>query len=178
MSTNDTEPFKDITGNRRYWVIDGAAKIDFAWLEENRDQLYAEAYDAFVHKRELPEVPMDIANERQETHESDDSWTDLVMEHLQKSAAYCAGDPDFSTTVLDVYTRVFPDAPIERVGRSQEMRIASILKKAAGMTKKRVMVEGTQKNRWYITDERLEKLQNKNAPSTKDEFDEIPYGDE
>lgn len=175
MSTNDDEPFRDITGNRRYWVIQSDEKVDFKWLEENREQLFAEAYDAFVNKRDLPEVQWDEAEKRQEQHMSDDSWTGVISAQLQKSDAYCKGDMTWSTTIMETYAKTFPDAPIERLGRTQEMRIAGIFKKL-GMTKKQLSVEGRRQMCWMLTEKRSRELQKGNTESTKDMFD--TYGEE
>jgi hypothetical protein len=42
-TTNETLYLRDLTGNRRFWPIACGAKVDLQWIEENRDQLYAEA---------------------------------------------------------------------------------------------------------------------------------------
>lgn len=176
MSTNDTEPFRDITGNRRYWTIDGAEKIDFAWLEANRDQLYAEAYDSFLNGTLLPPVPFDQATERQEAHLPEDSWTDIVCSEVQKSSEYCTGSEYFSTTIMDVFTKAFPQESIARLDKRQEMRIGGIFKKNLGLTKQQRMVEGERRMRWVLTPAKMKELQAKPAKDTRDEFD--TYGED
>lgn len=176
MSTNDDEPFRDLTGNRRYWVIESDEKVNFAWLEENRDQLFAEAYDAFVNKRELPQVPWDEAEDRQGKHMPADAWSAIIEEIVRKSDQYCKGDPEYSVSVLEIYSQAFPDAPIERFGRSQEMRIAAILR-ALGMVKRRLSVKGSQQMRWVLTPKKAKQLQKENAKSSKDMFDEYEPGE-
>lgn len=171
MSTNDTEPFRDVTGNRRYWTIDGEQQIDFKWLEANRDQLYAEAYHAFKHGIDLPAVPFDIAAEKQETHLPDDSWTDLVVSDVQKSPEYCNGELGFSTTITEVFTRIFPDESVARLGKSQEMRIANIFKKNLGLEKRREMVDGERRIRWMINPRKAAELKEKPAHDSRDDFD-------
>lgn len=176
MSTNDTEPFRDVTGNRRYWTIDGERQIDFKWLEENRSQLFAEAYHAFKGGITLPEVPFDIAREKQETHLPEDSWTDLVVNEVQKSPEYCRGDLTYSTTITDIFSKIFPEESLVRLGKSQEMRIANIFKKTAGLEKRREMVDGERKVRWMIMPQKAEELSSRNASDTRDDFDK--YGTE
>lgn len=47
-TTNDKEILEDPTGNRRYWPIEvRTSKIDLAWLDANRTQLFAEALALF-----------------------------------------------------------------------------------------------------------------------------------
>lgn len=171
MSTNDTEPLRDVTGNRRYWTIDATEQIDFKWLEKNRDQLFAEAYHYWKNKTSLPEVPMDEALARQEMHVPDDSWTELVMTQLQKSLEYCRGEMSFSATIIDVYSRMFPQQELAHLGRGQEMRLAQIFKKQGGLEKKRMLVDGEQRSRWVLTPKRAAELQERNAADTRDEFD-------
>lgn len=176
MSTNDTEPFRDVTGNRRYWVVDIKERVDFEWLSTNRNQLFAEAYHAYKNDIDLPAVPFDIANERQELHLSDDPWGELVLELLRKDSSYCQGSPEFFTTIREVYMQMFPEErDLSKLGKLQESRIATALKKTAGMVKKRQMIDGQRATRWYLSDERAAQLQNDNAPTTRqpleDEFD-------
>jgi predicted P-loop ATPase len=172
MSTNDDEPFRDITGNRRYWVIESDAKVNFEWITENREQLFAEAYDAFVNKRELPEMQWDEAEDRQGQHMPDDAWTELVSATVQKSHDYCTGSLLYSTTVEEVYSKTFPDAPLERLNRGHEMRIAAIFKRHLGLVKKQLTVNGKRKMRWMLSEEMSRKLMKENATNTQDMFDE------
>ena len=173
MSTNDAEPFRDITGNRRYWAIDIKQMVNFKWLENNRNQLFAEAYHYWKNKIKIPEVPVEEARMVQEAHLPDDSWTDLVAEEVRKSAEYCVGDPNFSTTIIEIYSNIFRDSGLERVNRSQEIRIAAILKKELGLVKIRKMVDGEQKNRWYISEAKQKELQARNATKKTTPIDKL-----
>jgi predicted P-loop ATPase len=173
MSTNDNEPFRDVTGNRRYWTVDIDQTVNFKWLEENRDQLFAETYYYYKNKLELPSVPFDEASAIQEAHLPDDSWTELVADEIRKSAAYCEGDPLYSTTIIDIFKSIFPDSSLERIDRRHELRIGTILRKQLGMERRREMVEGERKNRWYISEKKLKELQAKNATKTTTPIDKL-----
>lgn len=168
MSTNDTEPFKDVTGNRRYWTIDGEEKIDFKWLEKNREQLYAEAEYHRKNKIALPEVPEKEALERQEAHLPGDSWADIAVKTLRRHDSYCKGDSDFSITVAEIYSQMFPQAMLEHLGKSQEMRLAAILKKECGMERRRKMIEGQQGMRWVLQPKRAAELKANNLELNED----------
>lgn len=65
MTTNETQYLKDETGNRRWWVVNMPEGVDadVEWIEENREQLFAEAYA----RRDEPwaEVPKEQAEEYQ-----------------------------------------------------------------------------------------------------------------
>ncbi len=173
MSTNDLEPFRDITGNRRYWAIDIKQGVNFKWLEENRDQLFAETYHYYINKTPISEVPLEEAQAIQEAHLPDDSWTELVGDEVRKSFQYVSGDPEFSITIIDVYKKIFPDETVARLGRSQEMRIASIFKKELGLEKIQKMIDGERKNRWYITKKKQKELKAKPEKKVIAPLDEL-----
>lgn len=170
MSTNDDEPFRDITGNRRYWVVNSDAKVNFEWITANRDQLFAEAYDAFVNKRELPPMMWADAEMRQDAHMPEDSWTEVVQAEIQKSHAYCTGDPFYNTSVAEVFSKTFPDAPMERLNRSHEMRIGAILRKL-GLVKRQHMVNGRRQVRWVLSAEKAEELRKENAKDERSDLE-------
>ena len=174
MSTNDTEPFRDVTGNRRYWTIDTKETVNFKWLQDNREQLFAEAYHYFNHGIKVPEVPMLEASERQETHLPEDTWTDMIVNEVMKSQAYCEGKEEYETTIIDIFQAVFSMESVARITRAQEMRIANIFKKELGLEKHRVMKDGKQKVRWHISNEKRKELQETNATRVLDDFYEEP----
>jgi len=175
MSTNDTQPFRDMTGNRRYWVVELNERVNFEWLTENRAQLFAEGFHNWKHKIPVPEVPLEKAVERQADRLPEDAWEDLVMNTLCKRLDYIKGDPDFAITIQEIFTEMFPEESMARFTQNHAMRIAAILKSKAGMDKRRSMVEGERKNRWMLTEKRINELQ-ANLKDTRDEFDK--YGEE
>lgn len=177
MSTNDSEPFRDVTGNRRYWAIDIKRGVDFKWLEDNRGQLFAEAYHYYKNKMPIAEVPMDEARAIQEAHLPDDSWTQIVVNEIRRSHNYCTGDPNYSTTIMEVFAKVFPDESLMRLDRKHEMRIGTIFKKELGLEKRREMIDGERKTRWYICDEKLKELQQNEAQQIVDDFDKLTEED-
>lgn len=173
MSTNDAEPFRDITGNRRYWPIDIKQGVNFKWLEDNRDQLFAEAYYYFKNGIKIEEVPTEEALAIQEAHLPDDSWTELVADEIKKSYDYCKGDSNYSTTIIEIYKKIFPDSSLERLEKRQEMRIGNIFRKQLGLEKKQTMVDGERKNRYFISEKKLKELQDKNAKVKITAVDEL-----
>ncbi len=156
MSTNNVEPFQDQTGNRRYWVVDLRETINFKWLEENRDQLFAEGYYHFKNKtKDLPQVPMGIAAERQDDHMPKDEWSNTIADYLFSQPAYLGAFDEYSITVTDIYINALKGEKIERLDRRTEMRIASILQhRYFGLEKRRVKERGVQKYKYFITDEK------------------------
>jgi len=110
-------------GSRRYWVVDTEEMVDFKWLEDNREQLFAEAYHHLIHKTKLPEVPINTAKEKQEFHLSNDPWEDTIVEFIEDHHI---------TSIAEIYLAVInkkDNADIANLGRRETMRIADILKK-------------------------------------------------
>jgi putative DNA primase/helicase len=126
MSTNDDEPFKDVTGNRRYLPINlKSNQINFKWLEDNRDQLYAEAIYKLKNKIAIPEIPKDISREKQEEHISTDSWYGDIEYYVKDKN---------ETSIRDCYIDAVRhdknnNQNIENLDRRTEMRISNVLKK-------------------------------------------------
>lgn len=167
MSTNDTEPFRDVTGNRRYWTVDANTKVDFKWLEENRSQLFAEAYHNYINEIEAAIVPVDIALAKQEEHLPEDAWTDLIRKEVQKSNLYVTGDDQYFTTATEIYAGVFGADKLDRLSVKETMRLASVFK-ALGLYKVRETIDGDRKWRWRLTLKKMAELKKQNAPLEPD----------
>lgn len=81
-TTNVDDWIKDETGGRRFWPVK-AVSIDLDWLEEYRDQLFAEAREAY-EAGELcypdPNFERRVIAPHQEKRLAFDNWTDRVLE--------------------------------------------------------------------------------------------------
>lgn len=174
MTTNDDEPFKDLTGNERFWIVDLPPKrelplievrkgefknlIRVDWLKENREQLFAETYYYYKNKIDINIIPAEIARQKQEDHLPQDIWTDAVVEYVLRQPGYLSADVDFSVAIGDVYKQIFPDRDLSQMHRGHEMRIAGILRRSLGLEKRQIMKEGIRKNRYFICEKTLKRL--------------------
>lgn len=158
MSTNELEPFRDVTGNRRYWAVTADKAIDFKWLAENREQLFAEAYHALQNKIKMPEVPFKIAAMKQEEYMPYDEWTEPIADYLRSFKKYCDGSPDYMITIQEIYEKVLKGDRLERLERRHENRIGNIMRKELGLIKTRVTIDGYRKNRYMISLEKQAEL--------------------
>lgn len=173
MSTNDSEPFQDMTGNRRYWPLDFSEKVNFKWLEENREQLFAEAYYYWKEKIAIATVPQDSAARMQESHLQDDSWTELVMDQLYKNYLYTSGNPSFVMTIPIMYKEIFSQDKLDRLGKREQMRIATILKHSAGLVRKTELFDGKIMKVWRLSDKKIEEHEKANIKKTLDPYEDI-----
>lgn len=169
MSTNDMEPFRDATGNRRYWPVTlGDDQIDFKWLQENRDQLFAEAYFAIMNGIEYEAVPIDIALQVQQDKLPEDEWTETITNYLEKSSLYCNGSPDYEITIGEIYEKALKEN-IGRIERKHEIRLGNILYQL-GFARFRIMRNGERKYRYKFTARRLKELAERPIIPTPDDF--------
>ena len=174
MSTNDPEPLKDQTGNRRYWILRVDNKINLQWVEENREQLFAEAYHAVVNKVEYPAVPMDVATEIQEQSTEKDEWIGTIHSWLVHTfTAYKKAMPEFSVSISEVYEGALKGEDISKLDRRTQMRIGNILTNEFHLVRERRMVDGTRQNRYTFTKQGL-KERAEEYEKTKDDIIDQP----
>lgn len=159
MSTNDLEPFRDQTGNRRYWIVKIEEKVNFAWLQDNRDQIFAEAYHALMNHVELPQVPLDEAERLQQEATVKDEWYNAIMSWVSKRRDYRMGDPEFSLNLQEVYEGALGGEDLHRLDRQAEMRIGSVLRNDLKMHKRRVRIDDSLQNRFFLDDREAKRLQ-------------------
>lgn len=86
-TTNDTEPLKDYTGGRRYWVVRShkTTKGTLPGLEGEVDQLWAEAVVRYRAGEKLwldDELVDQYAQEEQAAFSERDEWIGLIQEYL------------------------------------------------------------------------------------------------
>jgi predicted P-loop ATPase len=84
-TTNKSQFLQDRTGNRRYWTIGIVRRADVKWLEENREQVWAEAVARYERGEKWhieDEALLAAAREGQEEKEIDNPWLDRVEEYV------------------------------------------------------------------------------------------------
>lgn len=118
-TTNSEEFLTDETGARRFWPLTVNA-IDIKLLEFQRDQLWAEAVDAY--RKEKPwwlnqEEEKQLATAHKE-HRVRDAWEPTVLSWAEGNAPF---------TTADVLGQCI-EKPTGQWTRADEMRVSSILK--------------------------------------------------
>lgn len=149
MTTNDEEFLKDETGNRRFLPVEVKQKADIRWLEENRDQLFAEAlYRYEVLKETTWEYP-DSASEYQEEKMISSGYEEKIMEWMNKPVTVGGQNIDISEgiTVLSIYEMIWPNG---HDFNRMKFDITKILKKN-GYHKSQITVNGVRGKYWRKT---------------------------
>lgn len=140
-TTNEDEIFSDPTGNFRFWPIQlriTGPRIDAAWLEDHRDQLFAEAVSLYEGGKGCPQCRADrercsehrwwLTDEedaelgRRNKHlEIIDAWQHRISDHLEEFGTLP------SVTVDQVLKGAFEIEPKD-MGKDDQMRVAKVLK--------------------------------------------------
>lgn len=119
-TTNDTEYLRDVTGNRRYWPVKVGSKIDIPALTRDRDQLFAEAWDALgwgEHWWPDRDFEQKYMRAEQERRREPDPWFEAIA---------TAVEYEDCITVAQVAEEI--GIPLSSLDRQKQMRIASCLR--------------------------------------------------
>lgn len=162
-STNDDEYLRDHTGGRRFWPIkcglpDGV-DIDTDELEREIDQIWAEAYAAYVEMRrtcKLKDLPLfmsssdakrdaKIIQESRRIETAEDTYAAQIQEWLDQPIGVADGHDDLDAkapqkfrnvvTAASVWTEMF-DQPMARFGAAEQTKIGRALARLEGWERK------------------------------------------
>lgn len=119
---------KDSTGNRRYWPIQIRRTVDTDALQNNVDQLWAEAYQVYLTREEplyMKDSILDkVAREEVEKRQIRDPWVDVIRDFLN-SKDINEKRREF-VTLKDVYEDALSGV-ISRLNKTEHSRILDAL---------------------------------------------------
>lgn len=79
-TTNESHYLRDATGARRFWPL-RVCDINTVWLEQNREQIFAEAVERLNAGYTWWEMPEDAQREQAEARREDDVWETAITQH-------------------------------------------------------------------------------------------------
>lgn len=151
MTTNSNEYLKDETGNRRWLPVALVfEEANIKWIEDNRDQLYAEAYTRVITNNETTwDFPREETRAEQDARRISDPNTELVMDWYFN--ALNDKDRNEGITILQVHIGAFGNqfGGSKKMQKYEEMSIANILKDVLKLEKKYNSRNGIRTIRWY-----------------------------
>ena len=160
MTTNQEEYLKDETGNRRWLPIKVLLpQANVTWLEENRNQLFAEAYERVITNKEtIYEFPELETMTEQEKRQIQDPNTDNVVEWYHHKMNKIQRDQGVTThqAYRDVYCGGFLSKPVDRF---TQMNIANIFSKKLKLVKRIVRHEGILATRYFDDNKTVEEVE-------------------
>lgn len=90
-TTNEEGYLKDVTGGRRFWPLK-VGYINREWLERDRDQFFAEAYQRFLNSESWYDVPADLAIQEQDARRERDEWEVKLATYIQHKTEVSIGE--------------------------------------------------------------------------------------
>lgn len=151
MTTNQEEYLKDETGNRRWLPVKVLLpQANIEWLEENRNQLFAEAHHRVaILGEKIYEFPIEETLQAQEARRISDPNADIITEWYWSELS--DQQRAEGITVNQVYIQVFHNgfSAGKPKTKAEEMSIAGVLKNTLKLFSKRELKEGVRVIRWY-----------------------------
>lgn len=135
-STNLDDWNGDDTGARRFWPI-ACGHVSLAWIDLNRDQMFAEAVTRYKRGEKWWDVPQSDAEMEQQKRRPHDIWHDKIENLLE---GYKSTTNDWVLDKLELTNN--------QQGRAEQQRVGSVLR-ALGWTKKDVRTAGKNKKTWF-----------------------------
>lgn len=117
-TTNEHQYLKDSTGARRFWPIK-VNSISLDYIEDHREQLFAEAYQEFLNGETCYEVPLGMAMIEQEYRREEDPWEERIIRYL-------LGKDQITTSEIAL---IALEIPIGSMHQGHKARISKILTK-------------------------------------------------
>ena len=155
-TSNRRDFLVDPTGNTRFWIVDIKEKLDYEKITRDRDRIWK----ALAQRQSAGERPylsdqeLEASEVRNEDFQSEDPWVAPVeawLRGLRRDAiGHLISAPSGPFSSADALT-LGVGKPAGQLGRSDEMRISTLLKKL-GYKKARASVEGSRVYRWFRVD--------------------------
>lgn len=161
VTTNELE-FKDSTGNRRWLPVELQKTADIDWLQENKEQLYAEAFHRVIVVGEGVHIFSDELADIQDKHLE---WSD----YDEKIFDWICDRPNFEEDGIALH-----DAVRAAYGQNititglEEKRVSSTLKGLLKMDSRNKREGKNVRKRWFPTEKTMEIISNNKID--KDEF--------
>lgn len=147
-TTNEDTFLRDDTGGTRFWPIE-TGTILHSKLEEDRDQLFAEAIYLFKNKENWHIMPTKITEEIQEEYRQKDEWEQVINEYVQSKRVQHITISDLARDCLHI--------GVDKLDKSVQMRLARNLK-VIGWQRKRVRSEHNLLWVWCPPDSQISQL--------------------
>jgi predicted P-loop ATPase len=152
VTTNELE-FKDSTGNRRWLPVELQKTADIDWLEQNKEQLYAEAYHRVVVANESVHVFSDELGKIQDKHMEWSDYDEAVVNWISELSNLEEG-----ITLHDAIRSAYGQN-IHITGL-EEKRVSGTLRSLLKMESRNKRDGDNVRKRWFPTEKTMEIINN------------------
>ncbi len=150
MTTNQEQYLKDETGNRRWLPVAVQKTADVKWLEENREQLFAEAYHRVITKRETTyEFPEEETRRQQFMRQTTDPREEIIFEWYFTTLKEEHREAGITTRMAYQGTTGMGFGNGKEMGKMEEMIISDILRNVLKLEKKRTMEKNSRFYKYF-----------------------------
>lgn len=155
-TTNEREYLRDPTGGRRFLPVRTDGEVKLEAIQQQRDQIWAEAVSMFDAGEQWWQLPAN-AEDEQEARYIGDSWEGRIAKWLAMAAP---GEPDKSYpsrlryvgevdyTTTDELLEWAIGLDTGKHGRPEQMRAAAIMKRLGWESRRVAVAEGYRERRW------------------------------
>jgi hypothetical protein len=181
MTTNEEEYLKDVTGNRRWWIIKipFGQVVDIEWLKTNVDQLLFEAYhEAVVLKKPYWNLSKEVISTLETKHADSMegyAWEKpIVRWYLNLSKDEQRDGVDHEMAYEAICNRNSDGEQIlKMIDQKEKNQIGKIFRGVLKLKKDRKMVDGISEELYFPTDDTPKKENTGNFSKTyiKHSFD-------
>lgn len=144
-TTNQDKYLQDDTGNRRFIPIHVRGKIDLAQLQQERDQLFAEAVHLYKQGQSWWQYPALETLVAQEARYVGDPWVEQIKVELARLSQQIPAQPITAASIMGAMA-----IPVAQQNRAQATRVGIALRKLGGVSKIRWVggTNGTPITEW------------------------------
>ena len=121
-TNNKVQFLDDETGNRRYYTM-SVGRIDVAWFEANRDQLWAQGVAQFRASGVAWKKADELAKEVVQAHEVDDDWEPVIAAYLEVEAPFVT-----HITGADVLIKAL-HMKVADINKPEQTRVGKVMKR-------------------------------------------------
>jgi putative DNA primase/helicase len=152
VTTNELE-FKDSTGNRRWLPVELQKVADIDWLEQQKEQLYAEAYHRVVVANESVHIFSDELGKIQDKHMEWSDYDEAVVNWISELKNLEEG-----ITLHDAIRSAYGEN-IHITGL-EEKRVSGTLRSLLKMESRNKRDGDNVRKRWFPTEKTMEIINN------------------
>jgi predicted P-loop ATPase len=145
---------KDDTGNRRFWVLQVLHRIDLEAVRAERDQLWAEAVEAYKAGEQwwlTPEEEDMLAASNRSYEAVEDVWTEVIETWLLSNSRRNSSGQQ-AASVREILEKAF-QIETARQGKAEQNRVTAILRKLGFVPPENTSCVGGVRGRFWTHEE-------------------------